>query len=153
MPLIRLMHAKLHRIRVTDCSRDYVGSITIDCELLDQVGILALEQIEVVNISNGERWSTYALPGKAGSGSVCPNGGGALLAKPGDILIVFAFETKKRDDVRENGHTARIIITNENNEAEDLIYQRLSPTGELITSHLPEGDSHVPMDTYIKTSS
>lgn len=147
------MHAKLHRIRVTDCCRDYVGSITIDCDLLNSVGMLPLEEVDVINISNGERWTTYVLPGKAGSGIVCPNGGGALMVKHGDILIVFAFETKTRDDFRENGHTARILIANENNVEKDFFYQRLSPSGELTTSHNPEDGSLVPMESYIKTSS
>ncbi len=153
MEQIQLMHAKLHRIRVTDCHRDYVGSITIDRDLLDSVGMLALEEVNVVNISNGERWSTYILPGNAGSGIVSPNGGGALKAKPNDILIVFAFETKTRDDIKKNGHTARILIANENNEAKEVFYQRLSLTGELTTSHHPAGGSIVPTESYIKTSS
>ncbi|MEG4453281.1 aspartate 1-decarboxylase [Microcoleus sp. N9_A1] len=60
---------------MTDAKRDYVGSITIDQELLEKVGILPLEEVEIVNISNGNRWSTYALPGEAGTGCICPNGG------------------------------------------------------------------------------
>ena len=153
MEQIRLMHAKLHRIRVSDSNRNYVGSITIDRDLLDLVGMLPLEEVNVVNISNGERWSTYVLPGEAGSGIVCPNGGGALMAKPGDILIVFAFETKMREDFREKGHMARILIANENNKVKDLFYQRVSPTGELTISRDFEEGIIVPMESYIKTTS
>ena len=79
-----MMHAKLHRVRVTEAKLDYVGSVTIDSDLLEKVGILPLEEVEIVNISNGNRWSTYVLPGKAGSGMVCPNGGGALLVSGRD---------------------------------------------------------------------
>jgi len=127
MATIRLMHAKLHRVTVTDAKRDYVGSITIDQELLEKVGILPLEEVEIVNISNGNRWSTYALPGEAGTGCVCPNGGGALLCQPGDILIIFSYEWCGRTDVLRTGHTARVIVADEQNRCKEFFHQTLTP--------------------------
>jgi aspartate 1-decarboxylase len=128
MGLIRLMHAKLHRVRVTEANVNYVGSITIDEELLDQVGILPLEEVDVINLNNGKRWSTYALPGEAGKGGICPNGGAALLCQPGDILIIYAYEERDRADVLKNGHAARIIVADEQNRPQQFFYQTLDPS-------------------------
>jgi aspartate 1-decarboxylase len=127
MPKIRLMHAKLHRVRVTEANLHYVGSITIDQDLLDKVGILPLEEVEIVNISNGNRWSTYVLPGEPGEGGISPNGGGALLCKPGDILIIFAYEQIDRAEVLSTGHKARVLIADEHNHCQELFFQTLDP--------------------------
>lgn len=127
MPKIRLMHAKLHRVRVTEANLDYVGSITIDQDLLEKVGILPLEEVEIVNISNGNRWSTYVLPGEPGAGGISPNGGGALLCKPGDILIIFAYEQLDRAEVFSTGHKARVLIADEYNRCKELFCQTLDP--------------------------
>ncbi|MBC6478915.1 MAG: aspartate 1-decarboxylase [Hormoscilla sp. GM7CHS1pb] len=132
MGTIKLMHAKLHRVRVTEANRHYVGSITIDQELLDKVGIIPLEEVEIVNIDNGNRWSTYVLPGLAGSGQICPNGGGALLCKPGDTLIIWANEYCDRSEVMGTGHRARVLIADENNQVREVFYQTLTPNGETL---------------------
>ena len=89
MTQIKLMHAKLHRVRVTEANVNYVGSITIDQDLMDKVGILPLEEVDVINLNNGKRWSTYAIAGEAGGGGICPNGGAALLCQPGDRKSVM----------------------------------------------------------------
>ena len=130
MATIKLMHAKLHRVRVTEANRHYVGSVTIDQDLLKQVGILPLEEVEIVNIDNGNRWSTYVLPGEAGSGQICPNGGGALLCKAGDTLIIWANEQRDRAEVLQNGHEARVLIADENNCPQEIFCQTLIPNGE-----------------------
>jgi aspartate 1-decarboxylase len=119
------MHAKLHRVRVTAANVNYVGSITIDELLLEKTGILPLEEVEIVNISNGNRWKTYVLPGEPGSGCVEPNGGGALLSSQGDILIIYAMEERQREDVYRNGHVSRVILSNERNEIEKMLEQRI----------------------------
>ena len=72
MTQIKLMHAKLHRVTVTEANVNYVGSITIDNNLMDRVGILPLEEVDVINLANGKRWSTYAIAGEAGEGGICP---------------------------------------------------------------------------------
>ena len=132
MATIKLMHAKLHRVRVTEANRHYVGSVTIDQDLLKQVGILPLEEVEIVNIDNGNRWSTYVLPGEAGSGQICPNGGGALLCKEGDILIIWANEERERSEVLQYGHEARVLIADENNAPQEVFCQTLTPNGETV---------------------
>jgi L-aspartate 1-decarboxylase (EC 4.1.1.11) len=76
------MHAKLHNVRVTDANVNYVGSVTIDSELIDKVGILPLQEVEIWNVSNGNRLSTYVLPGEPGSGVICLNGAAAHLCDP-----------------------------------------------------------------------
>ncbi|MGH2415733.1 MAG: aspartate 1-decarboxylase [Microcystaceae cyanobacterium] len=128
MGIIRLMHAKLHRVRVTQANVNYVGSITIDEALLHQVGILPLEEVDIVNLNNGKRWSTYALPGEAGEGEICPNGGAALLCEPGDILIIYAYEERDRAEVLRNGHTARVMVADEQNRCQEFFYQTLVPS-------------------------
>ncbi len=130
MPTIRLMHAKLHRVRVTDANVDYVGSITIDQDLLSQVGILPLQEVDIVNLNNGNRWSTYALPGPRGSKEICPNGGAALLSQKGDLLIIYAYEEHERANLLINGHIARILVANEYNECQEFIEQHLVCTGD-----------------------
>lgn len=127
---IRLMHAKLHRVVVTEARQHYVGSVTIDADLMRRVGILPLEEVELVNVDNGERWSTYALPGEPGSGRISPNGGGALLCSPGDRLIIFAYALRDRAEVLRDGHTARVVIADEHNGCREFLEQRISPASE-----------------------
>ena len=127
MATIRLMHAKLHRVTVTETNVNYVGSITIDSDLMDKVGLLPLEEVDVINLDNGKRWSTYTLPGKAGSGNICPNGGAALLCKPGDLLIIIAYQECDRSSVLKQGHQAKVLVADRNNRCDEFIYQDLIP--------------------------
>lgn len=129
MGKIRLMHAKLHRVRVTEANVNYVGSITIDQDLLDKVGLLPLEEVEVINLNNGKRWNTYVIPGEAGKGGICPNGGAALLCQPGDILIIYAYEEFERTEVLKNGHHARVLVADEYNRCHQFFDQFLKPVG------------------------
>ena len=130
MTQIKLMHAKLHRVKVTEANVNYVGSITIDRDLMDKVGILPLEEVDVINLNNGKRWSTYAIAGEAGQGGICPNGGAALLCKPGDILIIIAYEFRDRAKVMRDGHQAKVVVADENNYCLEFIEQNLIPTGD-----------------------
>ncbi len=127
MKTIRLMHAKLHRVTVTSANVNYIGSITIDPDLMEKVGILPLEEVDVININNAQRWSTYAIPGKEGSGEICPNGGAALLCQEGDTLIIYAYEERDRFDVMINGHEAKVLVADENNQAQEFFHQTLKP--------------------------
>ena len=127
MGQIRLMHAKLHRVTVTEANVNYVGSIGIDKDLMDKVGILPLEEVDVINLNNGKRWSTYAIAESAGKGSICPNGGAALLCKPGDLLIIIAYELCDRAKVMKDGHQAKVIVADENNYCKEFIEQTLVP--------------------------
>ena len=83
--------------------------------------------MEIVNIDNGNRWCTYVLPGEPGNGQICPNGGSALLCKPGDILIIWANEHFDRAELLHRGHQARVLIADENNQAQEVFYQTLIP--------------------------
>ena len=89
--LVTVLKSKLHRIKVTQADLDYTGSLTIDEDLMDAVGILNWEKILVANVSNGERFETYAIRGPRGSGVCCLNGAAAWKGKAGDLLIVMAW--------------------------------------------------------------
>lgn len=129
MPQIKLMHAKLHRVRVTAANPNYIGSITIDRDLIDKVGILPLEAVDVIDLNNAKRWTTYVIPGAAGSGEICSNGGAALLCQPGDILIIIAYEIRDRAEILQHGHRAKVAIADENNRCQKFIEQSLTPDG------------------------
>ncbi|MGL5793357.1 MAG: aspartate 1-decarboxylase [Waterburya sp.] len=130
MTQIKLMHAKLHRVTVTEANVNYVGSISIDQDLMDKVGILPLEEVDVINLNNGKRWSTYALAGAAGTGEICPNGGAALLCQPGDLLIIIAYEYRDRSEVMREGHQAKVIVADKDNRCREFIEQALIPQGD-----------------------
>ena len=130
MAQIKLVHAKLHRVRVTEINVNYVGSMHIDRDLLEKVGLLPLEEIDVINLNNSKRWSTYVIPGESGSGDICPNGGSALLCNPGDILIIYAYELRDRSVVLREGHQAKILVADEKNRCQEFFYQTLRPNGD-----------------------
>jgi aspartate 1-decarboxylase len=130
MTQIKLMHAKLHRVTVTEANVNYVGSISIDQDLMDKVGILPLEEVDVINLNNGKRWSTYAIAGVAGTGEICPNGGAALLCQPGDLLIIIAYEYRDRAEVMREGHQAKVIVADKDNHCREFIEQALIPQGD-----------------------
>ncbi len=135
MGTIKLMHAKLHRVRVTEANLNYVGSISIDPELLEKVGILPLEEVDIINLNNGKRFSTYAIPGKFGSREICPNGGAALLCQPGDLLIIYAYETCDRQEIFKNGHHARVMVADAENNVHEFYLQNLIPNGDRLEFH------------------
>lgn len=91
MVLLNLCKSKIHRATVTECDVNYVGSITIDKDLIDAVGIVDGELVHIWNVDNGERLETYVIPGPAGSGVICLNGAAAHKAKTGDKIIICAF--------------------------------------------------------------
>ena len=86
-----MMHGKIHRATVTESNLNYVGSITIDADLLDAAGILPGEKVQIVNNNNGARLETYTIKGKRGSGEICLNGAAARCALQGDIVIIIAY--------------------------------------------------------------
>lgn len=91
LKLLNICKSKIHRATVTSCDVDYVGSITVDEDLLDAAGIIDGELVHVWNVTNGERLETYAIPGPRGSGVVCLNGAAALRCSAGDRVIIAAF--------------------------------------------------------------
>jgi aspartate 1-decarboxylase len=89
--LRELMKSKIHRATVTDANLDYVGSLTLDRDLMEAVDLLSDEKVHVVNINTGARFETYVIEGKRGSGIVCANGAAARLVQKGDLVIVIAY--------------------------------------------------------------
>ena len=88
---IEVMRAKLHRITVTEADLNYIGSITLDLDLIEAAGLVAGEKVQIVNCNNGERIETYVIAGERGTGQVCLNGPAARRCQPGDIVIVIAY--------------------------------------------------------------
>lgn len=89
--LIHVMKSKIHRVKITQAELHYVGSITVDEDLMDAADIVENEKVQIVNINNGERLETYVIKGKRGSGEVCLNGPAARLAQVGDIVIIISY--------------------------------------------------------------
>ncbi len=98
---IEVLKSKIHRVTVTEARLDYIGSITIDEDLLDAAGILPGERVYIVNNNNGARLDTYTIPGPRGSGVICLNGAAARLVQPGDIVIIMCYATMTPDEARE----------------------------------------------------
>lgn len=90
---IQVLKSKLHRVSVTEADLNYIGSITIDEDLLDASNIIEHEKVQIVNVNNGERFETYAIKGKRGSGQICLNGPAARKVAVGDIVIIISYAT------------------------------------------------------------
>lgn len=95
---IQILKSKIHRVRVTEACLDYIGSITIDSELMKAAGIFPGERVYIVDNNNGERFDTYAIEGEAGSGVVCLNGAAARKAQVGDTVILMCYATVTPDE-------------------------------------------------------
>lgn len=89
--LITVMRAKLHRLTVTQADLNYIGSISLDPDLIEAAGLAEGERVQIVNINNGERIETYVITGERGTGQVCLNGPAARRVQPGDVVIVIAY--------------------------------------------------------------
>jgi len=89
--LLQILKSKIHRVTVTEACLDYIGSITVDEDLLDAAGIIAGERVYIVDNNNGERFDTYAIAGPRGSGVICLNGAAARRVQPGDVAIIMAY--------------------------------------------------------------
>ena len=88
---IEVVKSKIHRVTVTEANLNYIGSITVDEDLLDAANLIAHEKVAIVNNNNGERFETYIIKGERGSGVVCLNGAAARKAQPGDIIIIMSY--------------------------------------------------------------
>ena len=97
---IEMLKSKIHRVTVTEANLNYIGSITIDADLLKAAGILPGERVFIVNNNNGERFDTYTIEGEAGSGTVCLNGAAARKAQPGDVVIIIAYASMTPEEAR-----------------------------------------------------
>lgn len=97
---IEVLKSKIHRVTVTQSNLDYIGSITIDEDLMDAAGIIANEKVAIVDNNNGARFETYVIRGERGSGVVCLNGAAARLVQPGDIVIIMAYAWMEMEEAR-----------------------------------------------------
>jgi aspartate 1-decarboxylase len=97
---IEIIKSKIHRVTVTEANLNYIGSITIDEDLLDAANLIPNEKVSVVNNNNGERFETYIIKGERGSGVVCLNGAAARKVQPGDIIIIMSFALMDFDEAR-----------------------------------------------------
>jgi aspartate 1-decarboxylase len=98
--IIEVLKSKLHRARVTQAELNYVGSITIDEDLMDAANIIANEKVQIVNNNNGARFETYVIKGERSTGTICLNGATARLAQVGDIVIIMSYAYMEMDEAR-----------------------------------------------------
>ncbi|KJS88169.1 MAG: hypothetical protein JM58_01985 [Peptococcaceae bacterium BICA1-8] len=117
--LVNMFKGKIHKAKVTEANLNYVGSITIDQDLLDAAGILPNEKVQVVNNNNGARLETYTIPGERGSGVICLNGAAARLVQPGDIVIIISYTWLDENAARQ--HKPNIVIVDNNNKIATII--------------------------------
>ena len=114
-----MMNSKIHRAQVTQADLNYVGSITIDEEILDAVGMLPNEKVHIVNNNNGARFETYIIAGERGSGVICVNGAAARLVQPGDVVIVISYVYVDNKEARD--HKPTVAIMGEGNRIKEMI--------------------------------
>lgn len=118
--LRKMMRAKIHRATITECDPDYVGSITIDEDLLQAAGIRPNEAVLVLDIDNAARFETYVIRGKRGSGVIGVNGAAAKLVEPGHKVIVVCFGMLEEADLDE--HVANIVIADDHNRVGQMLH-------------------------------
>ncbi|MFZ6664736.1 aspartate 1-decarboxylase [Peijinzhouia sedimentorum] len=110
---IELLKSKIHRVRITQAELHYVGSITIDEDLMDAADLVANEKVQIVNVNNGERLETYVIKGERGTGEICLNGPAARKAQVGDIVIIISYCIL--DKKESSLHQPKLIFPDESN--------------------------------------
>jgi aspartate 1-decarboxylase len=111
--LRHLMKSKIHRATITSADLHYEGSLTVDEELLDAADLVTYEEVQVVNVNNGARFSTYVIPGARGSGVVQLNGAAARLGQPGDLVILISYGVYSDDEAER--HSPRVVFVDQKN--------------------------------------
>ena len=115
-----MLGGKIHRATVTEADLNYVGSITIDQDLLDAAGICVNEKVHIVNNNNGARLETYTIPGERGSGVICLNGAAARLVQKGDIVIIMSYVLMGNEEAKN--HEPKVVLVNEQNKIRGIIH-------------------------------
>ncbi|NLY09444.1 MAG: aspartate 1-decarboxylase [Tissierellia bacterium] len=115
---VNMLKAKIHRATVTEANLNYVGSITIDIELLEKSGILEYEKVQIVDIDNGSRLETYAIAGERHSGFICLNGAAARCVQPGDKVIIMAYCDMDASEARN--HSPKVVFVNDDNSVKEV---------------------------------
>jgi aspartate 1-decarboxylase len=98
--IIEVVKSKLHRVTVTEANLNYIGSITIDEDLMDAANLIEGEKVQIVNNNNGERLETYVIRGKRGSGAICLNGAAARKVQPGDVVIIMSYAQMEFEEAK-----------------------------------------------------
>ncbi len=122
-----MLKSKIHRATVTDCDLHYVGSITVDPDLLEQADILEHEQVAIVDVDNGARFETYTIAGQRGSGQICVNGAAARLVHTGDTIIVISYAQYSREEMET--YEPRVVHVDRDNSiitVDDAVDQLLT---------------------------
>lgn len=115
---VNIMKSKIHRARVTEANLNYVGSITVDEDLMDIADLMKNEKVQIVNNNNGNRFETYVIPGERGSGMICLNGAAARLVHPGDVIIIISYGMFERNEAKE--YNPKIVFVNEENKVIEI---------------------------------
>jgi aspartate 1-decarboxylase len=113
-----MLKSKIHRAVVTEANLNYVGSITIDKELMEAADIMVNEKVTIVNINNGQRFDTYVIEGEAGSGLMCLNGAAARLVEVGDLVIILTYTLLETEECKN--YKPRLVFVNEKNQIEQI---------------------------------
>ena len=121
-----MMNSKIHRAQVTEANRNYIGSITIDQDIMDAVGLLANEKVHIVNNNNGARLETYTIAGERGSGVICLNGAAARLVQPNDIVIIMSYVYV--DNAEAATHQPKVAIMGPGNKIAQLLHAETPAT-------------------------
>ncbi|MBS7008994.1 aspartate 1-decarboxylase [Anaerostipes sp.] len=111
---LTMLKGKIHRVTVKQAELDYVGSITVDPELLDAAGILEYEKVAIVDINNGSRFETYTIAGEPGSGMICLNGAAARCVSQGDKIIIMCYADMTLEEAKE--HKPKVVFVDDNNK-------------------------------------
>ncbi len=111
---LQMLKGKIHRATVVQAELDYVGSITIDEELLEAAGILEYEKVQIVDINNGQRFETYTIAGQRGSGMICLNGAAARCVQKGDKIIIMCYALMSGEEIKEN--PPKVVFVDDNNK-------------------------------------
>jgi aspartate 1-decarboxylase len=118
--LLHMYKSKIHRATVTEANLNYVGSITIDEDLLDAAGILPGEKVQIVNNNSGARLETYTISGERGSGVICLNGAAARLVQPGDVVIIIAYCILNREEAKS--FKPDVVFLDSNNKIVEITH-------------------------------
>ena len=111
---VEMLYSKIHRATVTDANLNYVGSITIDEELMEEANLFVGQKVDIVNINNGERFSTYVIKGKRGNRDICLNGAAARKVHPGDKIIIIAYANMSIEEAKT--FKPAVLIVDDNND-------------------------------------
>lgn len=117
-----MMNGKIHRARVTESNLNYVGSITIDKDIMEAVDILANEKVAIVNNNNGARFETYVIEGERGSGKICLNGAASRLVEVDDVVIIMTYVQLNETELIN--HVPKVVVLNEFNQITQMIGER-----------------------------